>query len=312
MASSSVDLSIVIVSWNTRDLLRRCLESVRAEIALLPTEATEIIVVDNASSDGTGAMVKDEFPEVLVLENARNAGFAAANNQGLRCAHGSLVLLLNPDTEFHPGALGTLLRFMEATPMAGAAGACLVNPDGSLQRSAYPMPTLGREIWRLFHLDRLRRLTAYPLETMDPGRAHAVDVAQGASLMLSRRALEEVGPLDEDYFMYTEEVDLCYRLKSAGWGIYWLPGAKVLHWGGQSTRQLRAEMFLRLYESKILFFRKHYGPVVVAAYKLVLALAALPRILLGWVGHRAAEEGGGPRLDLSPDYVRLLKALPSL
>jgi GT2 family glycosyltransferase len=311
MRSSSIGLSIVIVSWNTRDLLRRCLASVRAEIAPFPAMPTAIIVVDNASSDGTGAMVREEFPEVVVLENERNTGFAAANNQGIRCAHGDLILLLNPDTEFHPGALGALVRFMETTPKAGAAGACLVNADGSLQRSAYPMPTLGREIWRLFHLDRLWRLTSYPLETMDPGRAHAVDVAQGASLMLRRRALEDVGPLDEDYFMYTEEVDLCFRLKRAGWGVHWLPAAKVLHWGGQSTRQLRAEMFIRLYESKVVFFRKNHGPIAVVAYKLVLALAALPRILLGWLGRRAAEEGG-PRLDLSPDYVRLLKALPGL
>jgi GT2 family glycosyltransferase len=311
MESLNAGLSIVIVSWNTRDLLRRCLASARAEILSFPAMATEIIVVDNASSDGTGSMVKEEFPEAVVLENKKNVGFAAANNQGIRCAHGNLILLLNPDTEFHPGALGTLLRFMDATPRAGAAGACLTNPDGSLQRSAYPMPTLAREFWRLFHLDRLRPLTSYTLEALDSSIAHPVDVAQGASLMLRRRALEQVGLLDEDYFMYTEEVDLCFRLKRAGWGVYWLPGAKVLHWGGQSTRQLRAEMFIRLYESKVLFFRKHYGPVVVVAYKLVLALAAVPRILLGWMGPRAAE-GGGPRSDLSPDYVRLLKALPSL
>jgi GT2 family glycosyltransferase len=137
-------------------------------------------------------------------------------------------------------------------------------------------------------------------------------VAQGAALILRRAALEEVGVLDEDYFMYTEEVDLCSRLRKAGWQILWLPNARVLHWGGQSTRQVKAEMFLRLYESKILFFRKHYGPAAALAYKAVLALAAIPRIVLSPMARRTPSLGTADGDEVSPNYLHLLKALPGL
>lgn len=305
-------LSIVIVSWNTRALLRRCLETVRAEESGVSPGGLQVIVVDNGSADGTPAMLREEFPDTTVVENRENVGFAAANNQGIRQAGGDLILLLNPDTELSAGSLGTMVRFMETTEQAGAAGACLVNPDGTLQASASPAPNLRREIWRLFHLDRLHPFASYPLSAWDAERPHEVDVAQGASLMVRRTALDEVGILDEDYYMYTEEVDLCFRLRKAGWRVYWLPQAKVLHWGGQSTRQMRGEMFLRLYESKILFFRKHHGPAAAVAYKVILALAAMPRVLLAPFVRRAAAQGGPSRDDLSPNYLRLLKALPSL
>jgi hypothetical protein len=202
-----------------------------------------------------------------------------------------------------------MVDFMRRTPPAGACGACLVSPDGSLQASASPTPTLLRELWRLFHLDRLRPLSLYPLADWDPARARTVDVVQGAALLLRRKALDEVGLLDERYFMYTEEVDLCFRLRKAGWGVFWLPYAKVLHWGGQSTRQRRAEMFLRLYESKVIFFRKHHGRAAAFAYKLILALAALPRIVAGRLRARAA---GSALQDLTSHYLLLLKSLPGL
>jgi GT2 family glycosyltransferase len=130
--------------------------------------------------------------------------------------------------------------------------------------------------------------------------------------VLRRRALDEVGLLDEDYFMYTEEVDLCFRLRRAGWEIFWLPAAKVLHWGGQSTRQWRAEMFLRLYESKVIFFRKRHGRLAALAYKLILALAAVPRVVVGGLRPRRGSATGSSFQDLAPDYLLLLKSLPSL
>lgn len=305
-------LSVVIVSWNTRALLQRCLETVQAEESRASAGRFEIIVVDNASGDGTAAMIREAFPDVAVLENRANVGFAAANNQGIQRATGPLILLLNPDTEVFAGSLQTMIRSMQSSDRVGAAGACLVNPDGSLQPSASPQPTLGREIWRLFHLDQLHPLASYPLRDWDSQRPHEVEVAQGAALMLRRAALEEVGTLDEDYFMYTEEVDLCARLRKGGWKILWLPNARVLHWGGQSTRQVRAEMFLRLYESKILFFRKHYGPAAALAYKAVLALAAIPRVVLSPLARRAPSLGRAEWDEVSPNYLQLLKALPSL
>jgi GT2 family glycosyltransferase len=210
-------------------------------------------------------------------------------------------------TSLVPGALATLIRFMREHAGAGAAGACLVNPDGSLQASASPSPGLLREFWRLFHLDGLLRLSVYPLERWG-AEPRPVDVAQGACLALRREALDQVGALDEEFFIYTEEVDLCRRLWRAGWTVNWVPAARVVHLGGQSTMQLREDMFLRLYESKVRFFRKHRGRQAAAAYKLLLVLASLPRILLGPVG--AILPGAAWDRSLAPNY--LLLSAPTL
>jgi GT2 family glycosyltransferase len=306
-ANGEIALSVAIASWNVRSALRDCLLSVEDELARLGAGRVEVVVVDNASSDGSPAMVAVEFPWVSLIRNSSNAGFARATNQGIAASSASLILLLNPDTVILPGALASMLRFMQGHPEAGAAGACLVNSDGSLQTSAYPTPGLLREFWRMFHLDRLWRLSSYPLGTwsVEPRR---VDVAQGACLLLRRQALEEVGALDEDFFMYTEEVDLCHRLGRAGWTVNWLPGAKVVHLGGQSTKQLREDMFLRLYESKVRFFRKHQGRLAAAAYKFLLALASLPRVLLGPLG--AILPGAAWDRTVAQNYLRLLAALP--
>jgi GT2 family glycosyltransferase len=305
-------VSIVIVSWNTANLLRTCLEAIRLQTTYVPNHAIETIVVDNSSSDGSADIVQTEFPEVKLIKNAHNYGFARGTNQGVQVAHGDYVLFLNPDTQMFPGSLKTLIEFMELNPKAGAAGARLLNEDGSLQQSAYPDLTLLREFWRLFHLDQLYPLAIYPLSQWNPQKAHPVDVVQGACLILRREVIEEVGLLDEDYFMYTEEVDLCHRLHHAGWGVYWVPGAEVLHYGDQSTRQRKTEMFLMLYESKILFFRKHHGLMAANIYKGILGLACLPRLLmepLAWLlGTRERKQ----QKELANKYLRLLRALPTM
>jgi len=285
---------------------------VQAQSDSLPPGSIEIIVVDNVSSDRSLEMLREEFPNVALIENSENLGFARATNQGTRIAKGRFILYLNPDTEMHPGALNTLHTLMENTPSAGAVGARLINPDGSLQAAAYPFPNLFREFWRLFHLDRLRSIARYPLQRWDPEQAHVVDAVMGACILLRRQALDAVGLLDEDYFIYTEEVDLCYRLKQAGWDVYWEPRSIVLHHGGQSTRQRKTEMFLRLYESKIHFFRKHHGLMAANIYKGILGLACLPRLLmepLGWLlgtGERKQQK------ELANNYLQLLRALPTM
>ena len=299
-------LSVVIVSWNTCALLRRCLASVAAEAADFGPGEVEALVVDNASSDGSVEMVRTDYPETTLLVNRENVGFARANNQGIRAGQGAYFLLLNPDTELLPGALRALVELLESEPGAGAAGACLLNPDGSLQPSAFPAPALTREFWRLLHLAALLSRSTYPLATWASSPPRPVEVVQGAALMLRRAALDDVGLLDEDYFMYTEEVDVCLRLTRAGWRVYWVPNARVLHHGGQSTRQMASEMFLRLYESKVLFFRKHYGRRTTFLYKVLLLLASLPRIALGLL--QPSADGRA----LSANYLRLVKALPGL
>lgn len=306
-------LSIVIVSWNTRDLLAQCLASVFAQQGEEGAGlGLEVFVVDNASGDGSPEMVRDQFPQVQLLENPGNPGFAAANNQGIRLSRGRYILLLNPDTIVKPGALAALVKFMDEHPQAGAAGARLLNADGSLQESCYPRPTLGREFWRLFHLDRLAARAIYPMQRWPLDRPREVDVLMGACLLVRRAVFDQIGLWEETYFMYSEEVDLCYRVQAAGWSLVWVPQAEVVHLGGQSTRQVAEVMFLRLYQSKILYFRRHYGRLAAAGYKIILGMASLGRLAAAPVALLEPPERRSRHLQLARNYGRLLRALPGL
>jgi len=307
--SDGVDLSIIVVSWNTRNLLQRCLNSVYA----VPDRVQrEVIVVDNGSTDGSTRMVRGEFPRVRLIENIQNAGFARANNQGFVRGAGRYLLMLNPDTEVRPRALATLVAFMDSHPDAGAAGAMLLNADGTPQTSCYPEPTLFREFWRLFHLDALWPRACYPMASWPLEAPRQVEVAQGACLILRRDALSSVGLLDEDYFIYSEEVDLCHRMRRAGWRVYWVPQAAVVHHGGRSTCQVAGAMFLRLYEGKVLFFRKHRGQVATQLYKLILFVASIARLSLGPLILLEDDSRRRRHLNLAGHYWRLVQALPRL
>jgi GT2 family glycosyltransferase len=237
----------------------------------------EVLVVDNASTDGSAAMVRERFPQVSLIENETNVGFAPANNQAIRLSTGRYVLLLNSDTEVHPGALRTLTQFMDLHLEAGGCGPRLLNGDGSLQASCHPMLTPGREFWRLLFLDRLWPRATYLQAKWDVEIPRRVEVIKGACLLLRREALEQVGPLDEQYFMYTEEVDLCYRLAQAGWGLWWVPQAVVTHHGEASSKQAAEAMYLQLYRSKVQFYRKTGGEDQAAQFKRLVRLAYWPR-----------------------------------
>jgi GT2 family glycosyltransferase len=306
---TAIDLSIVVVSWNTQELLQKCLNSIYTNPAGV---SFEIWVVDNNSIDGSVNMVQQEFPEVKLIKNPTNFGFAQANNQAIRRSVGRYVLLLNPDTRVKSGALATLVDYLDASPQVGAAGPRLLNPDGSLQVSCHPRPTLTREIWRLCHLDTLRPYAWYPQKKWNLEAPQEIDVLMGACLMVRREALNQVGLLDEDYFIYSEEVDLCYRIQKAGWRLYWVPGAEVVHYGGQSTRQAATEMFLHLYRSKIIYFRKNYGWPAVGVYKTILLFASLARLLLTPLVLLEASAQRHQHLSLSHRYGRLLLALPGM
>jgi GT2 family glycosyltransferase len=303
-------VSIIIVSWNTRELLRGCIASIYRSLHALQPDDLEIWVVDNVSVDGSLEMVSSEFPEVHLIANTRNTGFAGGNNQALRLCTAPYALLLNPDTVLFTGALEQLLSFMEANPQAGAAGSRYLNPDNSLQHSAYPFPTLSREIWRLLHLDRLKHYGVYAMESWSTEEPRRVEVLQGASLMLRMETLDEVGYMDESYFMYTEEVDLCYRIHQAGMELFWVPQSTILHYGGQSTAQVAEKMFLCLYESKLKFFRKHYGRLSAAGYKATLYLASLLRLLLAPIAYLETAERKDRHLQIASNYWRMLTQLP--
>ena len=302
-------LSIVIVSWNTCDLLFNCLESICHPPLDLDFEA---IVVDNASNDGSREMVTDRFPEVKLISNSNNPGFAYANNQALRQCSGDLVLLLNADTVVKLGAIETMVNFIESNPDVGIVGARLLNPDGSLQESAYPEPTLSREFWRLFHLDKLWYYGTYPMKSWNHNEPRKVDILKGACLLIRSDALEDVGLFDEDYFIYSEEVDLCTRMQNSGWSLYWLPSAEVIHYGGQSTQQVAEEMFVRLYQGKIQYFRKHNSTQAVTLYKMILFFATLGRLSLTPIAYLEHPEMRQYHLHLSSNYRRLLWSLPEL
>jgi N-acetylglucosaminyl-diphospho-decaprenol L-rhamnosyltransferase len=303
--TEAVELSLVIVSWNTRELLAQCLASIEAGPPGVPCE---VWVVDNASTDGSAALVRERFPQVRLVENGSNVGFAPANNQAIRQARGRYVVLLNSDTEVCEGALEALVAFMDLNPGAGGCGPRLLNADGSLQPSCHPMLTPWREFWRLLFLERLWSRATYRQEKWDPAVPRRVDVIKGACFLLRRAALEQVGPLDEQYFMYTEEVDLCYRLARLGWTLWWVPQAAVVHHGEASSKQVREDMYLQLYRSKIQFYRKTGGEGQARRFKRFVRLAYWPR--------RAAATLGAP---LSPSlaaegriYRRLLAELPGM
>ncbi len=302
-------LSIIIVSWNTRELLDACLASVYKYAPVCPFD---IWVVDNVSTDDSVAMVQEKYPQVQLVENSENVGFARANNQAIALSQGEYVLLLNPDTVVKPEALTTLIEFMATHSDAGAAGSRLLNPDESLQPSCHPSPTLAREMWRLLHLDKLRLYGRYNMYTWPTDTAREVDVIQGAALILRRSILDQIGLLDEGYFIYSEEVDLCYRLQKADWRLYWIPQSKVIHYGGQSTRQVAREMFLRLYQGKLIYFRKHYGQMAGSMYKLILFIASLFRLAMAPFAWLEKQPQRQEHLDLAGNYWQLILALPTL
>jgi len=293
-------ISIIIVNWNTRELLKRCLTSIAA---YPPAVAYEILVVDNASSDGSQQMVREQFSQVRLIESAENLGFGRANNVAIQEAQGEYILLLNSDTEVRAGALDSLVRFLNQNPRTGAVGARLLNPDGNLQFSCSPKPTLLREFLRLFHLPGIRPDGYYPMDEWDLAAPRQVDVLLGACLMLRASVLAQTGLMDDRFFMYSEEVDMCRRVQRAGWELVWLPQAEVVHYGGQSTRQAAAEMFLHLYRSKVLYFRKHDGRLTAQVYKLLLLLASAGRVAAGSL--KRSEH-------LSNNYRRLMAALPGM
>ncbi len=317
-----MDLAIVIVNWNTCDLTAQCLESIQAELAspglaLSGVEGdvtlkgrAETWVVDNHSTDDSAALLADRFPWVRLILNPENHGFAAGNNQGLRASTGRYILLLNSDTIVQPGALRTLVQFMDEHPVAAAAGSRILNADGTLQTSCYPAPTLGREFWRMFHLDRLYPLGVYPMERWPLEPPREVDNILGACMILRRDVIDRVGEMDESYFMYSEEIDWCLRIRQGGGKIYWVPQASITHLGGQSTRQLEQQMFLQLYRAKVAYFRKHYGRISAALYKGILIAASLFRLALAPISLLQSGAARQRSRALAQSYGQLLRALP--
>lgn len=272
------DVSIIIVNWNTRDMLADCLNSIALTTGKLRVET---IIVDNNSTDGSQAMVQERFPEARLIQNHQNAGFAKANNQALASMQGRCALLLNSDTLATPGSIQALIALADSQPRAGLIGAQLVNPDGTFQASHTPFPNLWQEFFILTGLGRLLRGRWYPSRGPEESKGpQKVDYVEGACMLVRREAFQQVGGLDEGYFMYAEEVDWCYAMKQAGWQVWYHPASRIVHFGGGSSKNRRPQREADLYRSRVRFFRKHHGNAAASALKvLIYGLTAMKIVM---------------------------------
>ena len=261
-----MDVSVIIVNWNTESFLRDCLRSV--------FEATrgiqfEVIVIDNASSDGSVGLVEKEFPQARLVKNSDNRGFAAANNQGMALARGRYVLLLNSDTVVLDDAIGATVRFGDAHPDTAVVGCRVLNADRSLQPTCFMYPSVlnmvlsSSYLYKVFPKSRFfgrERMTWW-----DRADTRDVDVVTGCYMLVRREAINQVGRMDESFHMYGEETDWCYRFKEAGWRVVFAPEGEIVHFGGASSGQVKEKMALQLKGSILLFLKKHRSPAAYAA-----------------------------------------------
>lgn len=274
-----MDVSVIIVNWNTRDILRNCLTSVFQQTHGIEFE---VIVIDNASSDGSVQMVKTEFPQVVLIENTENRGFAAANNQGMRIAKGRYILLLNSDTVVLAGAIQKTIAFADQHPHAAVVGCKVLNPDHSLQPSCFMFPSLlnlflsATYLYKIFPKSRFfgrERMTWWQRDDV-----RQVDVVTGCFMLVRRKAIEQIGLMDEDFFMYAEETDWCFRFKQAGWQNLFYPDAQIIHLGGQSSKQVKVEMTIQLRRAILQFIKKNYGKIHFYLGRLLIIIFFLIRI----------------------------------
>lgn len=291
-----VDVSIIIVNWNTRDILRDCLSSVYEQTKDI---TFEIIVIDNASSDGSTQMIQKEFPQVILIDNAENLGFGAANNQGMQIAKGCYVLLLNSDTVILEGAIQKTLYFANHHPQAAVVGVRNHNANGNLVKNCFQfasvqnllISTLG--LHRMFpknHFFGRERMTWWDFQTI-----REVDVVAGCYMLVRRRAIDSVGMMDERYFMYGEEMDWCWRFQQAGWKTLYYPDAQIMHYGGMSAAQNPVGMRLEQQRSFLCFVEKRQGRSAQILARFLLVVSGIIRI--GYWGSRWLTGGTRTRTD---------------
>lgn len=269
------DVSVVIVTRSNRRYLEPCLASLLGP----PFRHTyDVVVVDNGSTDGTQEWLRATYPAVTLVDNGANVGLSRACNQGIVASSGRYVLLLNDDTLVNSAALDGMVDFLDRTPEAGAVGGRLMNEDGTVQACYNSFSTLREEALIATRVGEAL-WPGYP-STMDATTVERVDWICSACLMLRRAALDRIGLLDEEYFIYGDEVDLQYRLQKAGWGVYFIPGADTLHYGGRSLDRWKRRRMV--YRGKMLFYRKHYGPLRTGTLRLMYATLSVAK--LAWWG----------------------------
>ena len=305
-------LSVIIPTWNRRALLGDCLASILAHTQGLEYE---LIVVDNGSSDGTAGMIERDFPSVRLIRNDTNRGFTAACNEGMRRAQGRYLALVNNDTLFRENALGRLVSFLDVHPRAGVVGPLLQNPDGSVQRSALeeflnPKTALlgGEFLAKIVRRVSPRAADRFPGTVVSPDQAREpreVAWVVGACMVVRREAVLQAGGLDENIFMYAEDMEWCYRLKQAGWSVWYDPAASVVHLDDLATKDDAERIVSRNMAHQIYFYRKHKGAVPALGLGLSLFLGSwmkLPGFLLGYGASRALHGRADPYLGFKVRY----------
>jgi GT2 family glycosyltransferase len=268
-------LSIVIVNYNVRYFLEQCLHSVQNACKGLEAE---VFVVDNSSVDGSVKMVRDKFPEVILLENKENAGFSVANNQAMKAAAGEYILLLNPDTLVEDDTLRKVVSFMDEHPDAGGLGVKMIDGKGKfLPESKRGLPTPLVSFYKIFGLSSLfpksRVFGQYHLGYMDKDQVHVIDVLAGAFMLLRKSVLDSIGLLDESFFMYGEDIDLSYRITQAGFRNYYYPGARIIHYKGESTKKSSLNYVFMFYNAMIIFARKHFSKQNARSFSIMIHCA---------------------------------------
>jgi N-acetylglucosaminyl-diphospho-decaprenol L-rhamnosyltransferase len=281
-----MDLSIIIVNWNSKQYLRKCIDSILVNTRDIQFE---IIVIDSASFDGAGELVREHFPEVFFIQSERNVGFAQANNAAFRHSSGDCLLFLNPDTEVQGSAINAMYARMKDLKDAGAVGCKLLNSDGSIQTSCVrAFPNLANQLLDADvlreHFPRLPFLGMAPLFRTN-GVPQAVDAISGACLMVRRTVFEQVGLFSTDYFMYSEDVDLCYKIYRAGWKNYYIPESVIVHHGGASSSQAKVSTFasIMMLESRWRFFTKTRSRSYCYLYRVCMFVVSVARLILALV-----------------------------
>ncbi len=287
-------VSVIIVSWNAQEYLLRCLGSLSPAVCGYPME---IIVVDNASSDSSADVVAARFPEVRLIRNRANLGFAKANNLGINAALGRYLCLINSDVEVLPGCIDRLVEYCEHHEKAGLVGPQVLGADGRLQRSCRGFPTVWNMFCRALALDslfpRIKLFTGYALTHWAQDEVRAVDILSGCFWLARRQAVSQVGSLDESFFMYGEDMDWCRRFWAAGWQAVFLPDAKAIHYGGASSANAPVRFFIERHRADLQYWRKHHSRLGVCCYVVVSYLHLLLRMMgysLALFGSKSARQ----------------------
>ena len=284
----SMDISIIIVNYNTCRVTIDALQTVFASHTLF---RYEVILIDNYSSDDSVRIIRELYPDVILIENQENVGFSRANNQGIRIAKGRYVLLLNSDTLIMQDTLETMVHFMDRHPDVGASGCKVLLPDGSLDKTCKRgFPTPLNSFYYLSGFAKLfprnPRFNQYTMSHLDPDQETPIDSLVGAFMMVRRETFEQVGLLDEAFFMYGEDIDWCYRIKQAGWQIYYYPRTHILHLKGASSRKKPLKITYEFHRAMILFHRKHYHGIYPWPVNITVYVAIYLKLLFEIVYNR--------------------------